>query len=135
MRCVSINMALLTELDVTVVENSRLDFEFRRLGHEFDWVPVDHLVDLVFGVAAFSHFQGGAGDCEGNADAPIARAVHPDLVHAVQVENVDRARGRAFGFGIERHTRPEAGVFDSFDGVFFDVIDDAAFWFDTPIVF
>ena len=100
-----------------------------------DRVAVDHLVDLGFGVAAFAHFEGGAGDGEGNANAPVAGAVHPDLIEAIHVEDVDGAGGGAFGFGVEGHARPEAGVFDDFDGVFFDVVDDAAFGFDAAIVF
>ena len=100
-----------------------------------DGVAVDHLVDLVFGVAAFAHFESGARDGEGDADAPVAGAIHPDLVEAIDVEDIDGAGRGAFGFGVEGHARPEAGVFDDFDGVFFDVIDDAAFGFDAAVVF
>jgi hypothetical protein len=55
------------------------------LFHELGRISVDDFVDEVGVVAAAAHFQGGFGDGEGVADAPVAGAVHPDSLVAIEL--------------------------------------------------
>ena len=96
-------------------------------------VFVDDLVDEIGGVAAFFHFDGGVGDGQRFAHTPIAGAVHPDAFASIIFQHIDGAGRGAFGFGIEGHAGPESGVEDHADGVFFDMVDDAAFGFDAGV--
>ncbi len=75
------------------------------------------------------------GDGEGAADAPVARAVHPDIVEMSGFDDVDGSGGAAFGFGVEGESGPEAVIEDLAVGVFFDVVDDDALGFDGRVGF
>ena len=54
---------------------------------------------------------------------------------AVDVDDVNGARWSAFGFRIESHARPHAGIKHDFHRVFFDMIDDNAAGGDSPVTF
>ena len=72
------------------------EFEARVLGEEAQWVSKNEVVDGFCGVSAAAHFERGVRDGEGAADAPVAGAVHPDVVEVCCFDDVDGARGRAF---------------------------------------
>ena len=60
-----------------------LHFKSWILAEELERVLVENLVDEGGVVPAAAHFEGGAGDGERDADAPVAGAVHPDAFVAV----------------------------------------------------
>ena len=84
-------------------------------------------------MAAFPHFERGVGNGERHTHPPVTGAVHPDALIAIHLHDVHGARGRAFGFRIQRHARPKTRIENQLNSVFLDVIDDAAFRFDALV--
>ena len=113
----------------------QLEFKVWGLAEEGLWIFEHYLVDGGGEVAAAFHFEGGLRHGEGIADAPVAGAIEPEAFAAVVFQHVDGAGGGAFGFRIERHAGPHAGIEHQADGVFFHVIDDDALRADAAVVF
>ena len=105
------------------------------MGEEAQGVPEDEVIDGCGGVTAASHFEGGVWHGEGAADAPVAGAIHPDVVEVSGFYDVDGACGAAFGLGVEGESGPEAMVEYSAVGVFFDVVNDDALGFNVGVAF
>src|SRR5205823_3610017 len=63
--------------------------ELRALAHEPHRVLVNQLIHCFGAVSAFAHFQSGPRDRQWDADSPIAGAVHPDALLAVEVDDID----------------------------------------------
>ncbi len=98
-------------------------------------ISVDEVVDGVRGIAASAHLEGGVGDGEGAADAPVAGAVHPDVHEVCALNDVNRTGGGAFGFWVEGEAGPEPGIEHTAEGVFFDVVDDDTLWVHSRMRF
>ena len=107
-------------------EGEGFEAEFLGLGEEGGGVVVEDLEEGLEGVAAALCFEHGAVGLEGVGDAPVGGGVDAELVVAVDFDHVDGALWGAFGDGVDGHSGPVAGVFDEFDGVFFDVVDEDA---------
>ena len=111
-----------------------LERKIRALGEEGFGIVKDDFLDDFSGVLALLHFQGALDHREGVGDAPIAGGVHPDVLHAKSLENIDGPGWGAFGLRIESHPGPETFVENERSGVFFDVVDDHAAPVDVGVL-
>ena len=74
-------------------------------------------------------------DSEGTADPPIAGTIHSDPLGSIVLKHVNGTAGATFGFGIQGHAGPETLVQHHPNGVLFHMINDAALWLNTGLVF
>ena len=109
--------------------------EIRGLAEEGLRVFEDYIINGGGEVPTAFHFEGGFRHGEGVADTPVARTVEPEALAAEIFEHVDGAGRRAFGFRVERHASPHAGIEHQADGVFLHVINDDALGADAAVVF
>ena len=65
--------------------SSSSDFESWILAEELERVLVEDLVDEIRIVTAAAHFEGGAGDRQRIAVAPVAGAVQPNVLVAMSM--------------------------------------------------
>ena len=107
--------------------------KFGVLAEEAQGVAIDEVIDGGLAVAALFHFEGGFGDGKGVALAPVAGAVEPEALRAVDFDHVDGARRGAFGLRVKGNAGPKPGVEDEVDGVFLDVVDDDARGIDFAV--
>lgn len=66
-----------------------LERKVRALGEEGLGIVKDDFLDDLSGVLALFHFQGALDHREGIGDTPIAGGVHPNVLHAKSLENID----------------------------------------------
>src|SRR5207247_3451711 len=105
--------------------------EFWTLAEKLPGVLKNQFVDRLLAVASLAHFERGFGHCQRIAHSPVASAIHPEALVAIDFNHIDGARRRALGFRIKCHAGPHARIQHELDGVLLDVIDDDALRLDS----